>query len=54
MRLLRPSASALRTVAAPLGHAIAEGAVNLQAATALNTRLQGAAMRSSHLHRTRS
>ena len=30
MRLLRPSASALRTVAQPLGHAFAEGAVNLQ------------------------
>ena len=30
MRLLRPSAGALRTVAAPLGHAFAEGAVNLQ------------------------
>jgi virulence factor Mce-like protein len=42
MRLLRPSASALRTVAAPLGHAIAVGAVNLRAATGLNTRLQGA------------
>jgi virulence factor Mce-like protein len=39
MRLLRPSASALRTVAPPLGHAFAEGAVNLSAATALNTRL---------------
>jgi virulence factor Mce-like protein len=43
MRLLRPSASALRTVAAPLGHAIAEGAVNLRAATGLNTRLESAA-----------
>ena len=39
MRLLRPSASALRTVAAPLGHAFAVGAVNLRAATELNTRL---------------
>ncbi|HST55005.1 MAG TPA: MlaD family protein [Solirubrobacteraceae bacterium] len=39
MRLLRPSASALRTAAAPLGHAFAVGAVNLQAATAFNTRL---------------
>jgi virulence factor Mce-like protein len=39
MHLLRPSASALRTVARPLGHAFAEGAVNLRAATALNSRL---------------
>ena len=39
MRLLRPSAIALRTAAGPLGHAFAEGAVNLEAATALNTRL---------------
>jgi hypothetical protein len=39
MRLLRPSASALRTVAPQLAHAFAEGAVNLSAATALNTRL---------------
>ncbi len=36
MRLLRPSASVLRTVAAPLGHAFEVGAVNLRAATALN------------------
>lgn len=36
MRLLRPSASALRTVAAPLGHAFQVGAVNLRAAAALN------------------
>ncbi|HYM55211.1 MAG TPA: MlaD family protein, partial [Solirubrobacteraceae bacterium] len=43
MRLLRPSAVALRTVAPPLGHAIAEGAVNLKAATELNTRLAEAA-----------
>jgi ABC-type transporter Mla subunit MlaD len=42
MRLLRPSASVLRTVAQPLGHAFAEGAVNLRAATALNTRLAAA------------
>jgi phospholipid/cholesterol/gamma-HCH transport system substrate-binding protein len=35
MRLLRPSASLLRTVAPPLGHAFAAGAVNLRAATAL-------------------
>ncbi len=39
MRLLRPAASGLRTVAKPLGHAFAEGAVNLNAATELNTRL---------------
>ena len=43
MRLLRPSASALVSVAPPLGHAIAVGAVNLRAATALNTQLAGAA-----------
>lgn len=39
MRLLRPSAKSLVTVAPPLGHAITVGAVNLKAATALNTRL---------------
>jgi virulence factor Mce-like protein len=39
MRLLRPSAESLRTVAKPLGHAFSVGAVNLRAATALNTRL---------------
>jgi virulence factor Mce-like protein len=39
VRLLRPSASALRTVAPQLGHAFAQGAVNLTAATALNSRL---------------
>ena len=39
MRLLRPSASSLRTVAPQLGHAFSVGAVNLAAATALNTRL---------------
>jgi virulence factor Mce-like protein len=39
MHLLRPSANALRTVAQPLGDAFAEGAVNLRAATTLNTRL---------------
>jgi virulence factor Mce-like protein len=39
MRLLRPSANSLRTVAPQLGHAISVGAVNLNAATALNTRL---------------
>jgi virulence factor Mce-like protein len=36
MRLLRPSASLLRTVAGPLGHAFEVGAVNVRAATALN------------------
>jgi virulence factor Mce-like protein len=36
MRLLRPSASALRTTAAPLGHAFEVGAVNLRAAAAIN------------------
>jgi virulence factor Mce-like protein len=36
MHLLRPSAQILTTVAAPLGHAFAVGAVNLRAATALN------------------
>jgi ABC-type transporter Mla subunit MlaD len=39
MRLLRPSAKTLTTVAKPLGDAFAVGAVNLKAATALNTRL---------------
>jgi virulence factor Mce-like protein len=42
MRLLRPTASALRTSAQPLGHAFAVGAVNLSAATALNTQLAAA------------
>jgi ABC-type transporter Mla subunit MlaD len=39
MHLLRPSAKSLVTVAPPLGHAITVGAVNLKAATTLNTRL---------------
>jgi virulence factor Mce-like protein len=39
MRLLRPSAKDLTTVAQPLGDAFATGAVNLRRATALNTRL---------------
>jgi hypothetical protein len=39
MQLLQPSANDLRTVAPPLAHAISVGAVNLAAATALNTRL---------------
>ncbi|HWX74376.1 MAG TPA: MlaD family protein [Solirubrobacteraceae bacterium] len=43
MRLLRPSAHSLRSVAAPLGHAFAEGAVNLRAATGLNSRLASSA-----------
>jgi virulence factor Mce-like protein len=43
MRLLRPTASGLRTAAKPLGHAVVEGAVNFSAATALNTRLAAAA-----------
>ncbi len=43
MRLLRPTASGLRTIAKPLGHAFAEGAVNFSAATALNTELAEAA-----------
>ncbi len=43
MRLLRPTASALVTVAKPLGHAFAVGAVNLRAATALNTEIASAA-----------
>jgi ABC-type transporter Mla subunit MlaD len=38
-RLLHPSAAILRTVAAPLGHAFAVGAVNLRAAAALNGQL---------------
>jgi virulence factor Mce-like protein len=37
MRLFRPSAKILRTVAAPLGHAFEVGAVNIRAATALNS-----------------
>jgi hypothetical protein len=37
MHLLRPSASALVTVAPQLGHAFSVGAVNLRAATALNS-----------------
>ncbi|MGH2903999.1 MAG: MlaD family protein [Solirubrobacteraceae bacterium] len=43
MRLLRPTASALRVSAQPLGHAFEVGAVNLRAATALNTALNEAA-----------
>jgi virulence factor Mce-like protein len=44
MRLLRPSASALRTIAGPLGHAFAVGAVNLRAATALNSAVAEASL----------
>jgi virulence factor Mce-like protein len=43
MRLLRPSASVLRTAAAPLGHAFATGATNLRVATTLNSKLAEAA-----------
>jgi virulence factor Mce-like protein len=43
MRLLRPSASILRTVAAPLGHAFEVGAVNVRAATALSPEFAEAA-----------
>jgi len=38
-KLLRPSAADLRTIAPTLGHAFAEGAVNLKAATTLNDKL---------------
>jgi ABC-type transporter Mla subunit MlaD len=43
MALLRPSAHTLRTVAAPLGHAFREGAVNLKVATELNDELAASA-----------
>jgi ABC-type transporter Mla subunit MlaD len=43
MDLLRPSAHVLRTAAQPLGHAFKEGAVNLRAATELNTQLASSA-----------
>jgi hypothetical protein len=43
MHLLRPSAHSLRIVGQPLGHAFAEGAVNLREATGLNTRLASSA-----------
>jgi ABC-type transporter Mla subunit MlaD len=42
MRLLRPSASLLRTTAGQFGHAVEVGAVNFRAATALNKELPGA------------
>jgi len=44
MRLLRPSAHALRTVARPLGQAFKVGAVNLKAAQNLNSRLAESAL----------
>jgi virulence factor Mce-like protein len=44
MRLLRPSAKALTTVAPPLGHAFAVGAVNLNEATKLNDALSESAV----------
>ncbi len=43
MHLLRPSASLLVSVAPPLAHAVTVGAVNLNAATALNQQLASAA-----------
>jgi virulence factor Mce-like protein len=39
MNLLHPSAVSLSKIAAPLGHAFSVGAVNLKAATTLNTQL---------------
>jgi virulence factor Mce-like protein len=39
IHLLRPSAKILKTVAAPLGHAFAVGAVNVRGAAALNAQL---------------
>jgi ABC-type transporter Mla subunit MlaD len=43
MHLLRPSARLLRSVAPPLAHAFTVGAVNLRAATALNSQLASSA-----------
>jgi virulence factor Mce-like protein len=43
MRLLRPSARSLVSVAPPLAHAFTEGAVNLRAAVALNSELASSA-----------
>ncbi len=43
MHLLRPSASLLVSVAPPLAHAVTVGAVNLNAATALNSQLASSA-----------
>jgi ABC-type transporter Mla subunit MlaD len=43
MRLLRPSAALLVSVAPPLAHAVTVGAVNLRAATTLNSQLASSA-----------
>ena len=43
MHLLRPSAAILRTLAAPLGHALVVGTTNLRAATELNKALSESA-----------
>lgn len=43
MRLLRPSAAALKVAAPPLGHAVKVGAVNLDAAQSLNSETAAAA-----------
>lgn len=43
MRLLRPSAALLISVAPPLAHAVTVGAVNLRAATELNSQLASSA-----------
>lgn len=43
MRLLRPSAAALKVAAPPLGHAVKVGTVNLNAAVSLNAELAAAA-----------
>src|SRR5262245_46914446 len=43
MRLLRPSAASLITVAPPLAHAVSVGSVNFRAATALNAELAASA-----------
>ncbi|HMD52234.1 MAG TPA: MlaD family protein [Solirubrobacteraceae bacterium] len=44
MRLLRPSAATLTTIAAPLGHAVTEGSKNLIPAVALNAALAKSAV----------
>ena len=51
MHLLRPSASLLISVAPPLGHAVTVGAVNLNAATALNQQLASSARGAEGLRR---
>lgn len=43
MRLLRPSAAALKVAAPPLGHAVKVGTVNLNAAVSLNSELAASA-----------